>query len=265
MEEAKTRAARENKPLIAYFTADWSKSAEQFEDEVLMNAAVEKELVNFVAVRIDADVDEETPKSYGVAAFPTTIFYTSRGEEIKRLVGTMPADEFARLLADIVHGRVETVNQLLAREKANPDDLKLTYDVAMMYTETNRPEKAAPRFEKVIAADPRNETGLVPGALMHLGFIALLHERPDDALANFTAVLSRYPDAKEAPKCQLYIGDVYQLQDDAESAVAAYRLVVTKYPNSPEAKEAQGKISKLTMFEETVKSFTQRPPAAEEK
>lgn len=258
VEEGKAKATREKKPLIVYYSADWAKSAQQFEDEVLENAEVEKELVKFVAVKIDADVDEETPQTYGVAAFPTTIFYTPRGEEIKRLVGTMPPATFAALLRDVLANKIETVNQLLAREKANPNDLKLAYEVAVMYVETNRPEKATPRLEKIVTADPKNESGLVPGALMHLGFIALMHEQTEEAIAKFNEVLNKYPDAPEAAKCQLYIGDAYQLQDNKENAVNAYRLVTTKYPNTPEAEEAQRKISKLTMFEETVKSFTQK-------
>ncbi len=265
MDEGKARAVKEEKNLMVYYGAGWSKLADQFEDDVLANPDVQKRLLDFVTVRINADADEDTPKTYNVGAFPTTIFYTPRGEEVKRLVGAVPAADFVKLLADVQAGKIETVDHLLAREKANPGDLKLAYDIGGMYVETGRPEKARPRFEKILTQDPDNKTGLLPGALTHLGFMDLANENLDGATANFAAVLEKYPGAPEAAKCQLYLGDVAQLRDAPDEAAAAYNVVVAKYPGTPEAAEAQTKLTKLTMFEDTVKSFTGKEGTAEGK
>jgi tetratricopeptide (TPR) repeat protein len=259
MDEGKAAATEEGKPLLVYYSADWNKMSEQFEEETLRNAAVEAKMLSFVAVEIDADVDEETPKLYGVNAFPTTIFYTPAGDEVTRIVGVVAAEEFGKFLDDVLQGKVETLKELLSREEANPDDLPLAYEIASMYIETGRPEKAQPRLKKIIGADPENGTGLVPGALTQLGFIYLVAQRPAEAADEFNAVIEKYPDAPEVPKCILYIGDSYQLLSRPDDAVAAYRSVIEKYPDTPEATEAQTKVGKLTMFEETVEAFTQGP------
>lgn len=263
MDEGKERAVDEGKNLVVYYSADWSKMSEQFEYDVLENAEVQKKLADFVAVHIDSDVDEDTPKTYAVGAYPTTIFYTPRDEEITRVVGAVTVEEFSKLVDDVVAGRVETVRELLAREEANPDDLKLAYEVGTMYVETGRYEKARPRFEKIIARDPENEAGLVPGALTQMGFIDLTAQRADDAVAVFAEVAEKYPDAPETPKCYVYMGDAYQLLDDRENAAEAYRKVVADYAGTPEAHEARKKLGKLTMFEDTVEAFTQGPEARE--
>ncbi|MEE8639786.1 MAG: tetratricopeptide repeat protein [bacterium] len=263
MDEGKERAEAEDKNLVVYYSADWSKLSEQFEYDVLENADVQKKLADFVAVHIDSDVDEDTPKTYAVGAYPTTIFYTSEGEEITRAVGAVTAEEFSKLVDDVVAGRVETVRELLAREEANPDDYKLAYEVGTMYMETGRYEKARPRFEKIVAQDPENETGLAPGALTQIGFTDLTAQRADDAVAIFAEVVEKYPDAPETPKCYVYMGDAYHLLDDVEDAAAAYRKVVADYPDTPEADEAQKKLGELTMFEDTVEAFTQGPEARE--
>jgi TolA-binding protein len=263
MDEGKERAAAEGKNLVVYYSADWSKMSEQFEVDVLENAGVKKKLADLVAVHIDSDVDEDTPKTYAVGAYPTTIFYTPQGEEITRVVGVVTAEEFLKLLGDIAAGRAETVRELLAREKANPDDLKLAYEVGTMYVETGRYEKARPRLEKIVAQDPENETGLVPGALTQIGFIDLAAQNAEEAAIVFKEVVEKYPQAPEAPKCYVYLGDAHQLMDNVDGAVAAYRKVVSEYPDTPEAKEAQTKLGKLTMFEETVEAFTQGPEARE--
>ncbi|HUU57560.1 MAG TPA: tetratricopeptide repeat protein [bacterium] len=263
MEEGKAEASAEGKHLVVYYSADWSKMSEQFEDDVLDNAEVQKKLAGLVAVHIDADVDEETPKNYGVNAYPTTIFYTPEGEEVTRAVGAVEAEKFLSLVDDILAGRVETLKELLAREGANPDDLDLAYEVGTMYVETGRVEKARSRFEKIVAQDPENETGHLPGALMQLGFIELMAQQAEEAITVFNRVIEEYPDSAEARKCLLYVGDANHLRDDVDEAVAVYRKVVETYPDTPEAAEAQKKISKLTMFEETVEAFTQGPETAE--
>jgi len=261
MEEGKERASAEDRNLVVYYSADWSKMSEQFEYDVLENAEVRKRLADFVAVHIDSDVDEDTPKTYAVAAFPTTIIYRPDGEEITRVVGAVTAEEFLKLIDDVVAGRVETVRELLAREEANPDDVTLAYEVGTMYVETARYEKARTRFEKIVTRDPENKTGLAPGSLTQMGFIDLMAQRADDAVAAFKEVTEKYPEAPETRKCYVYLGDAYQLRDDADEAVAAYRKVVADYPNTAEADEAQKKLARLTMFEDTVEAFTQGPEA----
>ena len=263
MDEGKEIAVDEGKNLVVYYSADWSKMSEQFEYDVLENAEVQKKLADFVAVHIDSDVDEDTPKTYAVGAYPTTIFYTPQGDEITRVVGAVTAEEFSKLVDDIVAGKVETVHELLAREEANPDDLKLAYEVGTMYVETGRYGKARPRFEKIIGQDPENESGLVPGALTQIGFIDLTAQRADDAVAIFAEVVEKYPEAPETPKCYVYMGDAYQLLDNGESAAEAYRKVVADYAGTPEADEAQKKLGKMTMFKDTVEAFTQGPEARE--
>lgn len=265
MEEGKDRASAAGKNLVVYYSADWSKMSEQFEFDVLENAEVQKKLAAFVAVHIDSDVDEDTPKTYAVGAFPTTIFYTPAGEEITRVVGAVTAGEFLKLVDDVAAGRVETVRELLAREEANPNDLTLAYKIGTMYVETGRYEKARTRFEKVANRDPENKTGLAPGASMQMGFVDLMAQRADDAIAAFKGVIEKYPQAPETRKCYVYLGDAYQLQDNVDEAAAAYRKVVTDYPNTPEADEAQKKLGRLTMFEDTVEAFTQGPEARETK
>jgi TolA-binding protein len=264
MEDGKSAASADEKHLVVYYSADWSKMSEQFEDDVLDNEEVRKKLVEFVAVHIDADVDEETPKSYGVNAFPTTIFYTPEGEEVTRVVGVVEAKKFLGLLDDVLAGRVETLKELLAREEANPEDLELAYEVGTMYVETGRADKARSRFEKIVAQDLENKTGHRPSALMQLGFIDLTAQQAEDAIILFNLVLEEYPDSPEARKCLLYVGDANHLMDNVDGAVAVYREVVETYPDTPEAEEAQKKLGQLTMFEETVEAFTQGPETAGE-
>jgi len=262
MDEGKKASVAGQKPLVVYYSADWSDACGKFEGTVLIDPAVEEKLGAFVAVRIDGDVDEDTPKQYNVAAYPTTIFYYPNGDEVKRVVGAVSTNDFLKLLADVQAGKIESEKQLLAREAKSPTDYKLVYDIASYYVTTNRPERARPRFEKIITGDPDNKTGLIPGVLTQLGFIELTAQQPEAAIERFKTVTDKYPVAPEVKKCYVYLGDAYQLLEEPDEAVTAYNVVVTKYPGTPEADEAQTKMSKLTMLEKTVEAFTSRTPTA---
>jgi TolA-binding protein len=265
MDEGQARAVETKKPLLVYYTADWSKTAGQFEDQVLTDAGVKAKLTGFVTVKIDADADATTPAQYNVGAFPTTIFYDAGGTEVKRLVGVVTPADFLKIMDDVLQGRVPMETDLLAREAKNPEDLRLVYDVATYYVTNGHPEKAKPRLEKVLNQDPANKTGCVPGALMQLGFIELAAQQPEAALEKFNAVLETYPTAPEAAKCQLYVGDAYQLMDETDEAVAAYEKTTKGYPGTPEAEEAATKLGRLTGLERTVEAFTSRGGSATKK
>jgi len=258
MDEGKTRAVETKKPLLVYYTADWSKPAGQFEDQVLADAGVKAKLLSFVTVKIDADADATTPAQYNVAAYPTTIFYNAGGTEVKRLVGVVTPSDFVKIMDDVLQGRIDTETDLLAREAKNPEDIRLVYDVATYYVTNGHPEKAKERLEKVVSRDPANKSGCVPGALMQLGFIELAAQQPETALEKFNAVLETYPTAPEGAKCQLYVGDAYQLMDETDEAIAAYEKATKEYPGTPEAEEAATKLGRLTGLEKTVEAFTSR-------
>ncbi|MCP4231123.1 MAG: co-chaperone YbbN, partial [bacterium] len=151
IEAGKEQARADEKPLMVYYSADWDELSEKFEEDVLANSEVKAAVDKIVAVHLDSDVDEETAKEYGVSAFPTVIFYTHKGDEVKRVVGYVEADEFLQTLNDVIDGKLETFKELLAREEDNPEDLQLRFEVAEYYLESTRIEKAASRFRSIIA------------------------------------------------------------------------------------------------------------------
>jgi TolA-binding protein len=255
MEEGKTAATEKDQPLLVYYSADWNKLSEEFEDTVLTDPDVRTELDGFVMVHIDSDVDADTPASYGVSAYPTCIFYRSDGEEIERVTGLVAADEFAEKLKLVKSGDLETFREFLAREEDAPGDMDLAMEIGNEYlNRTNVPE-ARKRYEKVIRNDPDNETGLVPSALIQLGFCDLMSNDPNGAMDRFEQVRTDHPDADEARKALLYIGDCYRVMDDRDGALETYEQVVAEYPGTEEAETAEDKIAHMTAFEETVDSL----------
>ncbi|UCE27776.1 MAG: tetratricopeptide repeat protein [Candidatus Coatesbacteria bacterium] len=255
MEEGKDAATEQNKPLLVYYSADWNELSEEFEDTVLTDPDVRTELDAYVMVHIDSDVDADTPASYGVSAYPTCIFYRSDGEEITRVIGLVPPDEFAETLKLVKSGDLETFREFLAREGGAPGDMDLAMEVGNAYLDRTNVPEARKRYDKILRNDPENETGLVPQVILQLGFCDLMSNDPSGAIDRFERVRAEYPETDEARKALLYIGDCYRVMDDLEGALDTYEQVVADYPGTEEAETAEDNIGQMTALEETIDSL----------
>ncbi len=258
IEAGKEQAQAEEKPLMVYYSADWDELSEKFEKDVLANSEVKSTIEKIVAVHLDSDVNEEIAKEYGVSAFPTVIFYTHTGDEVKRVVGYVEADEFLKTLNDVIDDKLETFKEMLAREEENPDDLQLRYEVAEYYLESTRIEKATTRFRSISADDPDNASGLVPSSMIYLGFCSMINNDPEGAIAVFEGIIEEYPDSEEERKAELYIGDCYRIMDDIDKALEQYKLVAAAYPDTEEGEIAGQNVAEMEAFEDTIDSLFSR-------
>ncbi len=91
--EAAQRAAREGKPLLLFFTAEWCHFCHQMADEAFGNSQVRSLSNHFVCVLIDADAQPALCERFAVTAFPTVQFLSSRGAPLERLVGKKPGHQ----------------------------------------------------------------------------------------------------------------------------------------------------------------------------
>jgi thiol:disulfide interchange protein len=89
LEEARTRAADEHKPMIVFFRAAWSKPSVMMESTIWRDSRVLAEAGRFVALRIDLTPYYGVPlpeayAPYDVMSVPTTIIVSSDGRILGR-------------------------------------------------------------------------------------------------------------------------------------------------------------------------------------
>jgi len=76
---------------------------------------------NFISLKIDAEKGEgpDLVKQYKIPGYPTLIFVNADGNEIDRIIGYRPVDEFLAEIKRINNNR-GTIGNLTDQLKANP-------------------------------------------------------------------------------------------------------------------------------------------------
>jgi thioredoxin-related protein len=91
------------KPIFLYFRSETCYWCIRFEEEALSDKRVIDILnKNFVLISIDTIKQKNVSLNLGVRSTPFMIFFTKDGEEISRVPGYLPTDEFLIKLNEIL-------------------------------------------------------------------------------------------------------------------------------------------------------------------
>lgn len=95
------KAKQSNKPLFIDFYATWCGPCKYLEQDVFTDKGVADYFnTHYVSLRVDAEKEEQAlVERIGVSAYPTLLFLSPEGEEIKRQVGAVPAAGLLELAA----------------------------------------------------------------------------------------------------------------------------------------------------------------------
>jgi thioredoxin-like negative regulator of GroEL len=88
-----TKAIREQKPMLVFFTAEWCRYCHQMADDAFRNDQVINLSERFVCILIDADDEPNVCRQFQVESFPTIQFLSPRGEALNRVVGKQPGPQ----------------------------------------------------------------------------------------------------------------------------------------------------------------------------
>ena len=94
---ARKQAARQGKPMLVDFTAQWSGPCRMLEKS-FTDPAVQAQLGKYVTLRIDVDRQEELADRFGVNSIPEVVVLGPKGEKLASFTGYLPARDLASKL-----------------------------------------------------------------------------------------------------------------------------------------------------------------------
>ena len=95
-DEAFEAAKRENKPVMIDVYTDWCGWCKKLDKEVYTADSVVKLSEKFICLKLNPEKDPEHGKLFKSEGYPTIIFTDPGRQELSRIDGFAPADEFAK-------------------------------------------------------------------------------------------------------------------------------------------------------------------------
>ena len=100
-EELLVKAKKENKPFFVDFYTSWCYPCKLLEKQTFSSTKVgDYTNKHFLAYRVNAESKQGIPlaRKYGVRAYPTVLFFNSKGEVIGTHIGFVGPDQFLKVL-----------------------------------------------------------------------------------------------------------------------------------------------------------------------
>lgn len=177
-------------------------------------------------MRIDAEKGEgvDLAKQYSVRGYPTTVFVNSDGEEVDRVVGYLPIDEFLAELKRIEKGE-NTYGALQEQVNENPRDIDALKAFASKIEQRNQQSQEALALWKKVAdiaetgsADQRQAEYKIAE------YEAVTNQNPEPLLA----YTERYPDSDNSLQAMIQVMQIYRRSGETEKEAEVFRDVVNR-------------------------------------
>jgi tetratricopeptide (TPR) repeat protein len=198
---------------------------------------------SIVFAKINAEEDSAAAKIYSVQGYPTVILLNSDGQEIDRIGGYLPPEEFVETIDNYRNG-IGTLDYYLNEADTNPT-VEVNYAIAEKFADRGNYEKAAEYYQKVISQDPDNAEGKTPDAMLSLGDIWRWDHEYDAAVDQYKKIMKLYKGTKIEPEAAIRIAVAYRQQADTTKAIGAFETFLKDFPNSPDTSYARSQIDKL--------------------
>ena len=206
------------------------------------DTAIEFFTNNMILAKIHAEQDTATSNRYHAKAFPTSILVRKNGEEVDRLVGFAPTQEYLKTFVDYTNG-IGTLGDLLGKAEAGVDR-QLYLQIADKYKYRGQGPDANAWYTKVIEnGDPLDSLS----GEARMAF-ADFYRRDKDyarALEEYQKIEKEFIKTYHSRDAVIMQAIVYRNQADTAQAISTFERYIAQFPESEDVEYAQSQIAKL--------------------
>lgn len=218
---------------------------------LINDTAIEFLTNEMLFAKINAEEDTLIAQKYNAKAYPTFILADSDGNEIDRIVGYMPTQEFIKTMRDYTNG-IGTLDDLLAQAEKGADR-SLYFEIADKYKYRGDGDDALNWYEKIIAEGSPTDS-LSGESRMALADMYRRDKDYDKALKAYQAVADDFKGTSFEEGADVYVAYTTMTKGDTTAAIASFESFIKKYPDSEENEWAEKQIKKLNGEEESEES-----------
>lgn len=243
------KVANENKsPLLIKFFTDWCKWCVTIDTVVMIDPVAIKYFSDeMVLVKINAEVDTLIAQKYHVSGYPTSVMLGIDGEEVDRIIGYAPTEEFLGTLSDYQNG-VGTLGDMLKRVESEIDR-ELYLEIADKYKYRGGSEEAVMWFEKVITTGKPLDSLSGVARLSHANMLYRA-KNYDKSMAMHESIKNDFGPNYFGETADIWCAIIFKKTGDTKSAVAAFKKFKEDYPKSEDFDYATEQIDKLSPAKE---------------
>jgi tetratricopeptide (TPR) repeat protein len=190
---------------VLLFTAKWCPTCHQLKKEVL-GAPVGRELLaGAVFESVDFDKAAGRVAKHSVTGLPTTVFLDGQGRERDRIEGFEGKQAFVDEARAILAGR-DLMPVLADKLLRQPKNLELRYRIGRKLLGRGREKEGFAHYDKVVAADPQDRTGLLAKILMHRSrYLVRVKRDYPAAVAFLRAAIRRIPTGRAGESLRYWL------------------------------------------------------------
>ncbi|MFZ1685019.1 MAG: thioredoxin domain-containing protein [Candidatus Zixiibacteriota bacterium] len=244
--------AAQHRPVIVDFYTTWCTWCKRLDTVTYVDPNVIDMFTNeMILVQVDAEVDTMLAKKYAISGYPTLVMMNSKGEEIDRVAGYLPPEEFMKTFRGYKEGK-GTLADLLNQAKSK-EDRDLFFQIADKYKYRGGSVDAESWYTKVIGMGKSTDS-LSGESRVAIADIYRRDKNYTKALPMFQSISKDFTGTPFGEQGDIYTAIVYGKMGDTANAIKSFEGFIAKYPKSEDVEYAQKQIEKL-----------KNPPAPEKK
>jgi thioredoxin-related protein len=222
---ALAEAKSSHKLVMIDFYTDWCGWCKKLDADTYPNPQVVKLSDQIVSVKVNAEKEGvEAAKKYGVTGFPTVIFADGDGNLVHKVVGYLPAPEFA---AQMKLGITAShLPELIAKAKANPGDTTTLGTLVAVYGARGDETNLLGSLSRLRKADPSNGTGQLAPALNATGDFYQNGNKLTEAIPYFQEAAKVSKDPHVTAYALISEATCYMSNQDPKSAVPVLHKLI---------------------------------------
>ncbi|MEM7180580.1 MAG: tetratricopeptide repeat protein [Spirochaetota bacterium] len=175
-------AKQQKKAIVLDLYTDWCGYCKVLKKKVFPKAKVQQQLRHFIPVRLNADEFPNLVAHYQVTGYPSILLLDPYGVLLDRITGLPSASALVRRMGKVLQKK-DSEQILLGRLQKNPHNTKTQFELAILYYQQKKRQKALHHFQKVVK-NPDSQKKHRHDALFNSGIIAFESKKYQQS-ANF--------------------------------------------------------------------------------